>query len=547
MSRVVIQLMGALSVTGSRGEPLTPRGRKAAALLALLAVAKGRWCSRAWLQDKLWSDRAQRQGRDSLRHAIASLKSALGDHASIVVTRGGDVGLDRDQVLVDIYDPMPLGLYPPVPGAGFLDGMDVCDPEFESWLRNMRASDGHDRPAPGRIVQCGFRVALLPVQSFARDEVALSLGTSIACRVAMSLGNLGPFTVFDFADGRAVPESGADAPDVLLSTRCVRFGRGFSLSLNLRRVLDSQVVWSTVQIVPTGGRHDAFLSELVARTTDQIAHALHKPGVLGPADCHQAARSVLCGIDRMFSLGADGLSEADAAFTRATELEPKGEYYAWHAYLTVVRTSEEPSAHADDLKSLASTLAARALSTSGSNPLTLALLTQVYAFVFRDYERAKALIEPAIALSPDSLMVLDSLALLSFYTGHLSEARVAAARAMEAALHNPYRYCFATTLCMIETVDGDYESAVAHGERALAMHRPSSRAAYAPTLRYLTAAYENANRPENARRTYAALRAQEPALEAARMDPIDYPIPNPEAMDILASSFRRIESGTAEF
>ena len=187
----------------------------------------------------------------------------------------------------------------------------------------------------------------------------------------------------------------------------------------------------------------------------------------------------------------------------------------------------------------------RALAASGSNPLTLALLTQVHAFVFRDYERAKALIEPAIAMSPDSLMALDSLALLRFYTGDLSGAREAAARAVDAALHNPYRYCFATTLCMIETVEGDYESAIAHGERALAMHHPSSRAAYAPTLRYLSAAYENANRPEDAWRTYTLLKSQEPALEAARMNPADYPVPNPDAMKILATSFRRIESGTS--
>ena len=176
-------------------------------------------------------------------------------------TRGGNVGLDRDGVLVDIHDPMPVGIDPPMPGARFLDGMDVRDREFEDWLRDMRASfpRSHAPIAPletGPSVQCGFRIGLLPVESSARDEVAMAFGTSIAGRVAMSLGNLGPFAVFDFADGRAAPGTGADAPDVFLSTRCVRLGNGFSLSLSLRRVLDNQVVWSAMQIVSVSGGLD---------------------------------------------------------------------------------------------------------------------------------------------------------------------------------------------------------------------------------------------------------------------------------------------------
>lgn len=548
MSRIAVQLLGTLTVTGPGGEDLTPRGAKVCGLLALLAVAKGRWCSRAWLQDKLWSDRGQRQGQDSLRHAVADLRAALGAHAGALRVEGRNLGLDRERVLIDLHDALPPGIDPAPAGATFLEGIDIRDREFDAWLRGMRDSL-HERPPqpPGDspFGRSGFRVALLPIESFAHDDLCASLAASIVARVATSLGNLGPFAVYDFSDGNIDPRSAAEAPDAFLSVRSLQLRDALNVSLSLRRVADSKIIWSAMQVIPIDGQAGVAVAALVIQVTDQIARVLYQPGVLGPAERHQAARFALSGIDKMFSLGASSLAEADAAFARATEIEQKGVYLAWHAYLTVFRSGELPNAEGEDIRAFAISLAERALALDGNNPLTLALLAQVYAFVFRDFHKAQALIEPAMAMSPDSLMTLDSFALLNFYTGNLEMARNAATRAMDVALYNPYRYCFATTLCMIDTVGGDPGRAVEHGERALAMHPPGARSTYAPTLRYLAAAYENADRPDDARRVYDALVQQEPELDAGRVDAGEYPVPNARAREVLAGSFRRIESRAA--
>jgi DNA-binding SARP family transcriptional activator len=64
-------------------QELTPGGRKARALLAILALTPTRRRSRSALQDKLWSDRGPEQGAASLRQTLSEIRRAL---ASVTAT-----------------------------------------------------------------------------------------------------------------------------------------------------------------------------------------------------------------------------------------------------------------------------------------------------------------------------------------------------------------------------------------------------------------------------------------------------------------------------
>src|SRR3954465_8450344 len=72
-------VIGAFRVLAHDRQDLTPRGRKARALLAILALTPTRRRSRAALQDKLWSDRGPEQGADSLRQTLSEIRRALGE------------------------------------------------------------------------------------------------------------------------------------------------------------------------------------------------------------------------------------------------------------------------------------------------------------------------------------------------------------------------------------------------------------------------------------------------------------------------------------
>ena len=129
-----LDLVGPLRLTDRDGLELTPRSRKARGLLALLGTSRGLRRSRAWLQDKLWSDRGQEQGAASLRQCLTEIRSSLGMHITCLKTEAGWVSLDPEQV--QVRTDLPDSDRPD--GVEFLEGLDIPDPEFEHWVRDQR-------------------------------------------------------------------------------------------------------------------------------------------------------------------------------------------------------------------------------------------------------------------------------------------------------------------------------------------------------------------------------------------------------------------------
>jgi TolB-like protein len=132
-----LRLAGPLRLVRCDGTEITPRSAKAQALLALLGSAPSARRSRAWLQDKLWSDRGPEQAAASLRQALAELRRALGDCRDCLIADAGWVGLDPDRVEVQI-DPEPADFGLAGEPPEFAEGLDVRDPEFEDWIRDQR-------------------------------------------------------------------------------------------------------------------------------------------------------------------------------------------------------------------------------------------------------------------------------------------------------------------------------------------------------------------------------------------------------------------------
>jgi TolB-like protein/Flp pilus assembly protein TadD len=145
-SDIQVRLAGQLRVIRCDGTDVTPRSVKAQALLALLGAAPGARRSRAWLQDKLWSDRGPEQAAASLRQVLAELRRCFGECRDCLIADAGWVGLDLRRVTVQI-DPerADFGLAGEPPE--FAEGLDVRDPEFEDWIRDQRLAYA-ERVAP---------------------------------------------------------------------------------------------------------------------------------------------------------------------------------------------------------------------------------------------------------------------------------------------------------------------------------------------------------------------------------------------------------------
>ena len=97
---ITITVRGRFAVSSADGRDLTPGYRKERALLALLALAPGRRCTRAWLQAMLWSEKPPDKASANLRRALANLRLTLGPAEEVLKASRIDIWLD-DSVTVD--------------------------------------------------------------------------------------------------------------------------------------------------------------------------------------------------------------------------------------------------------------------------------------------------------------------------------------------------------------------------------------------------------------------------------------------------------------
>lgn len=146
--QVLMRLIGPLTLVKANGSDITPKGKRAKALLALLALSPAGVRSRRWVQDKLWSERPQEQGAASLRQEISNLRRSFkAAGVEILKSDRETLRLDRSLVHLDLEDPAALAQ-----GEDLLEGLDIRDPEFEDWLRTERmrydAPEGLEVPAP---------------------------------------------------------------------------------------------------------------------------------------------------------------------------------------------------------------------------------------------------------------------------------------------------------------------------------------------------------------------------------------------------------------
>ncbi|HST58950.1 MAG TPA: BTAD domain-containing putative transcriptional regulator, partial [Longimicrobium sp.] len=131
------------------------------ALLAILAVARGRGVARERLIGLLWPDQRTDAARHSLSESLYVLRKELGEGA--LVNAGGEIVLGADAVCSDVAEFQREVEEGNLEGAvrlyrgPFLDGFYVGDaPEFERWAEGERARLAH---AYAHAVECLAQVA----------------------------------------------------------------------------------------------------------------------------------------------------------------------------------------------------------------------------------------------------------------------------------------------------------------------------------------------------------------------------------------------------
>jgi TolB-like protein/DNA-binding SARP family transcriptional activator len=143
MTSLELLLLGGFQARAA-GQTIDISGRKERALLAVLAMPPGEPRSRDKLAGLLWSERGDKQARDSLKQAILRLRKSFGSlHPLPLLTDRASLTLDSAGVAVDVQEfeqlvgdggPDALARATALYRGDLLDGLDVRDPAFEEWL-----------------------------------------------------------------------------------------------------------------------------------------------------------------------------------------------------------------------------------------------------------------------------------------------------------------------------------------------------------------------------------------------------------------------------
>lgn len=144
MPALELRLFGGLTVRSASGEAVQLAGQKDQALLGFLALSPGTAYARDRLASLLWSDRGEKQARDSLKQCLLRLRRSLEPIApSALVADRRSASLDASMVSVDVGRleqwlkdgtaqsiERAVALY----SGELLEGLGARNAGFEDWL-----------------------------------------------------------------------------------------------------------------------------------------------------------------------------------------------------------------------------------------------------------------------------------------------------------------------------------------------------------------------------------------------------------------------------
>jgi DNA-binding SARP family transcriptional activator len=515
--------IGAFRVLGHDGEDLTPRGRKARALIAILALTPTRRRSRPALQDKLWSDRGPEQGAASLRQTLTEIRRAFGErYRDCLVGDMRGVGLDPDRVTVDLdsvdLSELARSVEPPL----LLDDIDVSDDEFEDWLRNQRAAFeqriSSSRPVavprasePDVVARRSAPVRpwvrVLPPSAMA-GESGLFLCRLVGDRIAQGLVDQWGIDVRDDGQGLRGLQLRVDALSV---------SRDVAVDVVLLSADGALQLWSGSAAIPL---ENGFISDaprlhtLINRSIEVAAHFLNRTG--SSPEAFTAFGQAFEAVQRMFKIELAEVDRADALLASAYEADPRPVYLAWRAYARSIYAGELYDRH--DAIAEADELARSAIEADPHNATVLALTSHVYGFVLRKWAFAHELAELSVKCNPALPLAHTYLGKAKLELGEHEAGYRETCRGLELSGQVPYRHMLHTAYGLASLATGRFDEALRAAEIVHAM-APIFR----PPRRYLVPLYLRLGQRDKARDAFEKMSLIEPSFSLEAMREQSYP------------------------
>lgn len=145
MRKLRVTTFGGLGFQDSRGAEYKISTRKAAAMVAYLAVQPGKKYRREHLANMFWGDKADKRARHSLSQALSDVRRILGDDTLFVDSQFVQINsaaIEADAIdiarLANQQQLEPLISAEELYRGDFLAGMELDREEFDTWLLSER-------------------------------------------------------------------------------------------------------------------------------------------------------------------------------------------------------------------------------------------------------------------------------------------------------------------------------------------------------------------------------------------------------------------------
>ncbi|MGL4437816.1 MAG: hypothetical protein ACRCUE_00950 [Bosea sp. (in: a-proteobacteria)] len=506
----LLDLLGGFRLRSRNNLTVFIPSKKSRALIGILALSREGERSRIWLQNILWCRCQRAEAQNSLRRELSNLRSLLLSAAPDLLEISRDtIKLRLDRCRIDAFAP-------DADMQRLLEGLDLAgEEEFEDWLRKARTGPTPSylpaaQPKPDRSFQ-GYRtqdhrlVVTIKLEPW-HDGGADAEFLPELLRQTMSLGlqESGYFRI----NAAASADASEETPDIHLRIKTRAKGDELALIIMASLATTGELLFTMQDVVAiephtwntTIGKVHAVAAICIDRIVDKC---IVNAGLRD--ERHRARKELLSAIEQMFSLNREKVTASRTTLLLAQGLENQSTFHAWKAYQAIFRHDlAHDYNYSVTLEQCREDLDV-ALCLDPFNGVTLSLGAHINAFLFRDMERAWELLERAASIGTRNIMYFDARALLLYYSGRYNQARDTAWQAASLGHNLSFRYCFSTSLSMIEAVSGNLDTAIAHGRKALALEPLGKQFSYPPTLRFLGAALAHGGYRDEARQAFSLL------------------------------------------
>lgn len=522
-----LKVFGKFSVVDERGQECSPSGKKARAILILLACSPGQVRSRHWLQDKLWSDRSREQAAGSLRTCLSEIRKAFGQQNHVLQSDRINIGLDKHFFELD-YETTSTNGSLPQPIEAFED-VDIRDREFEHTIRDLRLSLKASYSAKTVVDNCTSPIVDLIV--LARGGLLSEVvGEVIVNRITSTLNLVnGISTIVRREETLPVKR-----PFTTCRLKVLEVDGEVYVSSRVLRGSDGSEIWSSdiaLSGLPSEIADSLELSRLSLRTIDKISDALiHHDENLGLGASAVYSLEVQA-IQHLFSLDKESLKESDRIFAMAYERSPQGHYLAWRAFLrNLAFFQHQTTDFLPDNRNSTLELSYEAVRESPDHPLVLSIASQLDYIHQGDLGTSLAIANKAIQSNVGSPLCW------AFYSNALvankrhKEAMNAAKRAISLAKGSRYEFFFHHFACMAAVSQCDYHSSMRHAQTALRF-RPD----FVSTRRYELAIATELSDQLSFEHSLEMMKQHEKGFQTYMLLEKDYPVTTMRRLPLIES------------